>query len=337
MADTLIHRLTHHTPCSNESNPTSSGSAAATEPGSSGITAGTNPDRGAGTASEITAAHDRARTSGETVGAWRFGGSDQGSAGAGICTSVDEPDIILELVMTDRALFEGANDPALLVGYDPIPASTARNWILGNTPGNHPGCGKDDGPTTANGGSQNGSSGSHGEDDSGSSSDNFGGVGGGAGHGDKGMRTAPRIWLKRLFTHPDTNALLAMDSRARLFPEGMKEFLRIQDQRCRTPWCDAPIRQYDHIKAYSAGGSTSISNGQGLCTACNQAKETPGWTTTAVEPRPIHTAGTTSTTSNAGTTSTRITTPTGHQYASTAPPLPGTSPSQPRNRANRRC
>uniref|UniRef100_UPI002157E63D HNH endonuclease n=1 Tax=Arthrobacter sp. GMC3 TaxID=2058894 RepID=UPI002157E63D len=281
MADTLIHRLTHHTPCPNESNPTSSG-----------------------------------------------------NTGAGICTSVDEPDIILELVMTDRALFEGANDPALLVGYDPIPAPTARNWILGSSLGNHPGCGEDDGPIPANGGSQNGSSGSRGEDDSGSGRRSFSGAGHGAGRGGKGMRTAPRIWLKRLFTHPDTNALLAMDSRARLFPEGMKEFLRIQDQRCRTPWCDAPIRQYDHIKAYAAGGPTSISNGQGLCTACNQAKETPGWTTTTMERRPIHTAGSTS---NAGTSSTRVTTPTGHQYASTAPPLPGTSPRQPSHRANRRC
>lgn len=69
--------------------------------------------------------------------------------------------------------------------------------------------------------------------------------------------------------------LLAMDSRARLFPDGMKEFLRVRDQRCQTPYCDAPIREYDHIKAYAAGGPTTTDNGQGLCTACNQAKEAP--------------------------------------------------------------
>lgn len=38
-----------------------------------------------------------------------------------------------------------------------------------------------------------------------------------------------------------------MDSRARLFPAGLRRFIRARDDTCRTPYCDAPIRHLDHI------------------------------------------------------------------------------------------
>ncbi|HSN35197.1 MAG TPA: HNH endonuclease, partial [Arthrobacter sp.] len=50
--------------------------------------------------------------------------------------------------------------------------------------------------------------------------------------------------------------------------------------------------------------------GAGLCEACNHTKELPGWTARP-RPGPRHTLETT--------------TPTGHNYQSTAPPLPGTT------------
>ncbi|HEY1158895.1 MAG TPA: hypothetical protein VGE95_21745, partial [Arthrobacter sp.] len=53
---------------------------------------------------------------------------------------------------------------------------------------------------------------------------------------------------------------------------------------------------------------------QGLCEACNHSKEMPGWTAKPV-PGPRHTVATT--------------TPTGHTYHSTAPPLPGSGPARP--------
>ena len=100
-----------------------------------------------------------------------------------------------------------------------------------------------------------------------------------------------------------------MDSRRRLFPAPLRRFIQIRDDTCRTPYCDAPIRHHDHITPWHEGGPTSLSNGAGLCEACNHTKELPGW---KVKPRPgpRHTI--------------EITTPTGHTYQSTAPPLPGT-------------
>ncbi|MBO9524414.1 MAG: HNH endonuclease [Nocardioidaceae bacterium] len=118
------------------------------------------------------------------------------------------------------------------------------------------------------------------------------------------LDTSAKVWLKRLFTHPETGDLIAMDSRARLFPATLGEFLDIRDRWCRTPWCDAPIRHHDHVKSHAEGGETSAFNGQGLCAACNQAKEAPGWSARPA-PGPRHTV--------------EITTPTGHRYRSRAP------------------
>ncbi|WP_354182538.1 HNH endonuclease, partial [Arthrobacter sp. UYP6] len=36
---------------------------------------------------------------------------------------------------------------------------------------------------------------------------------------------------------------------------------------------------YDHVVPFREGGRTSAENIQGLCEACNQAKEAPGWNT----------------------------------------------------------
>ena len=118
------------------------------------------------------------------------------------------------------------------------------------------------------------------------------------------------LWIRRLYTAPGTGELVAMDSTARLFPPNLKRFLQVRDDTCRTPYCDAPIRHHDHILGWAAGGKTTAGNGQGLCEACNHTKETPGWTTKPI-PGPRHPVATT--------------TPTGHTYRSTAPPLPGTA------------
>jgi hypothetical protein len=99
-----------------------------------------------------------------------------------------------------------------------------------------------------------------------------------------------------------------MDSRARLFPPGLRRFIQARDDTCRTPYCDAPIRHLDHIIPWHDAGPTALANGAGLCEACNHTKEAPGWAARPVT-GPRHTL--------------RLTTPTGHGYNSTAPPLPG--------------
>ena len=98
-----------------------------------------------------------------------------------------------------------------------------------------------------------------------------------------------------------------MESRRRCFPEAQRRFIALRDQTCRTPYCDAPIRHTDHIVPKEHDGPTSVRNGQGLCAACNYAKEAPGWHARSGPSQQIV-----------------ITTPTGHRYRSRPPGPPGT-------------
>ncbi|MCG7308409.1 HNH endonuclease signature motif containing protein [Brachybacterium sp. ACRRE] len=82
--------------------------------------------------------------------------------------------------------------------------------------------------------------------------------------------------LRRVFTHPTTGELIAMDSRSRAFPEGLKLYMRLRDVSCVGPYCGAPIRHADHIRPVAEGGPTSVANGQGLCAHCNLTKEALG-------------------------------------------------------------
>ncbi|WP_445165731.1 HNH endonuclease [Mycolicibacterium sp. Dal123E01] len=128
-----------------------------------------------------------------------------------------------------------------------------------------------------------------------------------------------RATLRRLYASPASGALVALESRSRLFPKGLADFVELRDQRCRTPYCDAPVRHRDHAEPYRRGGATSAVNGLGLCEACNYAKEAAGWSvTTGVDENGRHTA--------------QFTTPTGTHYHSIAPPMPGT-PKIPRSTA----
>ncbi len=64
-----------------------------------------------------------------------------------------------------------------------------------------------------------------------------------------------------------------MESASRYFPDGLADLIRLRDRHCQTPWCDAPIREIDHITPWTNGGPTTYTNGQGLCTRCNHAKQ----------------------------------------------------------------
>jgi hypothetical protein len=119
-----------------------------------------------------------------------------------------------------------------------------------------------------------------------------------------------RATLRRIYKHPRSGALVAMESRARLFPKGLGRFIDLRDDTCRTPYCDAPIRHHDHARSHIRGGPTSAINGLGACEACNYVKEAPGWSvTTQCDQTGCHTA--------------EFTTPTGARHQSKAPPLPG--------------
>ncbi|GAA1078328.1 HNH endonuclease (plasmid) [Rhodococcus pyridinivorans] len=118
------------------------------------------------------------------------------------------------------------------------------------------------------------------------------------------------VALRRLYAHPKSGALTAVESTSRGFPTALGRLIDLRDRTCRTPWCDAPIRHHDHIRPHSAGGKTSAENGAGLCAACNYAKEGEGWTAEARRDK-----------RNARHRY-RLISPTGHTYDSSAPPMP---------------
>lgn len=111
-------------------------------------------------------------------------------------------------------------------------------------------------------------------------------------------------WVRRLYRRPSSGELVAMDQRGRRFDGRLAEFLRLRDRICRTPGCGAPVRHIDHPVDHARGGPTNAHNGQGLCEACNHAKQADGWTVRTLD-GPCHTI--------------EIVTPTGHRYLSTAP------------------
>lgn len=127
--------------------------------------------------------------------------------------------------------------------------------------------------------------------------------------GDAAADAAVKTMLRRLYRHPRSGQLVAMESQARIFPKGLATFLELRDRTCRTPYCDAPIRHHDHARPAHRGGPTSALNGLGECEACNYAKDAPGWSVTTADADGVHTA--------------EFRTPTGAVYRSTAPPLPG--------------
>ncbi|MEB7447387.1 HNH endonuclease [Arthrobacter koreensis] len=239
--------------------------------------------------------------------------------------AADRVPVEVQLVITDRTLFTdrhgesvpgvdvspgrtgepvapvapGRDAPAYFPGYGIVPGAWARDLILSAL-----GLGNNQQPCPAAAGRQ----------------ESPPGAGDGAGAGAPAspppdeQRTP--VTLRRLYLDTVSGELTAMESKARAFPAGLARMIRTRDQTCRTPWCDAPIRHIDHIEPHAEGGRTSYANGQGLCEACNQAKEAPGWnsSSTPVSSRrndvsPRHAV--------------RTTTPTGHTYTSMAPPLPG--------------
>lgn len=119
-------------------------------------------------------------------------------------------------------------------------------------------------------------------------------------------RGAANILIRRLFTAPGENELVRMESTNRLFTGQLRELIAMRDQTCRTPYCDAAIRQIDHIEPHASGGATSYANAQGLCETCNYRKEHPDWKTRSTRGGRVETV-----------------TPAGHCYTSDPPPLPG--------------
>ena len=181
------------------------------------------------------------------------------------------------LVITDTALLGLDETPARLEGYGPIPAPLARDLIREQL-----------------------------DDEEGSAADQR--PASDEQPGPEALLRKAMVWLRRLYADPATGVLTGQDDRRRLFTGPLRRFLVARDQVCRTPWCDAPVRHVDHVVPWARGGATTADGGEGMCEACNYAKEAAGWTHEVVNlPDGSHTV--------------KITTPSGHTYYSQPPPI----------------
>jgi hypothetical protein len=162
--------------------------------------------------------------------------------------------INLNLVMTDRTLFQGDSEPARLEGYGIVPSEWARALLVEEQGGS-----KDQRPRDRDPQDQ-----------------------------DPADPSEFKVLLRRLYTAPGSGVLLTMDSKARFFPQRLRRFIHIRDHTCRTPYCDAPIRHIDHVIPWHSEGSTHLHNGAGLCEACNHTKENQGWAAESL-PGGVHT------------------------------------------------
>lgn len=180
----------------------------------------------------------------------------------------------LGLIMTDKTLFLGDRQPARLEGYGVISPQYARELVAGEEILNNMVLGEFGRPRDP-----------------------------------AFVETLEAtVELIRLYTAPGDRELIAMDSKARIFPEKMKKFVRIRDQHCRTPYCDGLIEEIDHVTQAYLGGHTCVINSDGRCKFCNQAKETPGWQEYVI---------------STGPHSVLVNTGMGPTYQSTAPPATG--------------
>lgn len=84
-------------------------------------------------------------------------------------------------------------------------------------------------------------------------------------------------FLRRLYADPVSGEVTDYDTRRRSFTGAVRGFILARDQRCRVPYCDAPIRHIDHVHRFAEGGRTRLDNGVGLCTRHNLNREQPGW------------------------------------------------------------
>ena len=216
---------------------------------------------------------------------------------SGAQTSTSRIRLDVGIVITDRALLCGEDETevARIEGYGPVPAHILLDTINGSPPGTirprqsstddgpYPGGGSDDGPGARSGPGPDDhtpvTTAPPGEESWGDLDDleNSSPV---PEHPDIDVSSV----FRRLYTHPSTGELVAMESTARAFPVGLKRMIRWRDETCRTPWCNARIRHLDHIIPAAAGGPTSYDNGQGLCARCNYLKEHGTWDLTSSPP-----------------------------------------------------
>ena len=151
-------------------------------------------------------------------------------------------------------------------------------------------------------------------------------------------REEARVWVRRLFTHPSTGTLVAMDSRRRLFPAGLPlSWSRATAPAARRGAMPPSLMRTTSTQA-RRGRRDERSQRARAVVRCNLAKEAPGWQSEVVHAgaaaaRRHATRQRDGVAAQAVSSAdllphtVRITTPTGQSFLSTAPPvLQGVAP-----------
>jgi hypothetical protein len=130
------------------------------------------------------------------------------------------------------------------------------------------------------------------------------------------IRSQGHKWWRRLFTVPSDvrghcGPMVGGDPTRRCFDGWLAHLIKLRDQSCTDPFCDAPTRHIDHIRRHRDGGPTTYINGRGVCERGNYIREMPGRRVKLIDCG-FHT----------GPHKIIITTPTGHHYLSRAPDPP---------------
>jgi hypothetical protein len=141
-----------------------------------------------------------------------------------------------------------------------------------------------------------------------------------AGHGHipaglaRQIATGPDTVLRRIITDPLSGQVLDL-GRDRYRPTaGLAEFVRVRDRECRRPGCGRPAQacDLDHVVPWQFGGHTAAEELVDLCRRDHRLKDEPGWTYRLAPDGTL-----------------TVTTPTGHSYDSTPPPLHEPRPQSP--------
>lgn len=214
----------------------------------------------------------------------------------------------IAITVTADALLAGDDIPAQIPGYGPLPAELARHIASGiamaeASPASPVGREGDWWPNTPD---------SSGANEAAADSRHTSERCSECLRRDRADEGRARVFIRRVFTNPVNDTVVAVDPRKRLFPPSLSRLFQFREQVCRVSYCTAPLRHDDHVVPHHGGGLTNAENGQGLCEHDNQVKELRGWRVTVL-PGEHH--------------RTLMTTPTGHTYESHAPPAlgPGSS------------
>ena len=134
-----------------------------------------------------------------------------------------------------------------------------------------------------------------------------------------------RTTLRALFCDPLDGRLLAMESRARRFTGGLRQFGLYRDQSDRLT--GGTIRDLDHIVAHETGGPTTAANAQGLGRRTHTLKDHPTIQAHILPPNPRRDG---LDDHRAHAPDLRWTMPTGHHYDCPPPPVlgPGSDPAE---------